>query len=85
MLQRNKTDSQEEKMKLQKRWISLLLAVLLVLGSMSLTTAMAEAANFTVVDGVAIKYLGTETVITAAMLEAENVKVIGAEAFQFFT
>jgi len=68
-------------MKLQKRWIGLLLAILLVLSSASLTTAMADA-NFTVVDGVAIKYLGTETVITAAMLEAEGVKVIGAEAFQ---
>ena len=69
-------------MNMQKRWISLVLALVLTLGCLSLTSTAAAASNFTVVSGVAIKYLGTATEITAAMLEADGVKVIGAEAFQ---
>ena len=68
-------------MKLQKRWISLVLALMLVMSSAVLTTASA-APDFEVTDGILTKYNGTATTITAADLEGAKVTVIGADAFK---
>lgn len=66
-------------MKLQKRWLSLLIAVVLVL---CCTPALA-ASKFVVKDGIAVKYVDTGTdVVTAAMFEAEGVTAIGASCFK---
>ena len=71
-------------MKLQKTTVSLILAVMLVLSSLSLLPAAAVAApaNFDVVNGIAVKYVGTATVVTADMFTAEGVTVIGSSAFR---
>ena len=66
-------------MKLFRKWLSLLLVVILAAGIIG--TASAADANFDVKDGIAIKYIGTATEITADMFTDEGVTTIGASCF----
>ena len=66
-------------MKLFRKWLSLLLVVILAAGIIG--TASAADANFDVKDGIAIKYIGTATEITADMFTDEKITTIGASCF----
>ena len=66
-------------MKLFRKWLSLLLVVMLAAGIIG--TASAADPNFDVKDGIAIKYIGTATEITADMFTDEKITTIGASCF----
>lgn len=67
-------------MKMFQKWLSLLLAVI-VAASLCGTAAAADP-NFDVKDGIAVKYIGTATVITPEMFSDEGITTIGATCFK---
>lgn len=70
-------------MKMNKKWLCLLLTALLVLAVAAFAGAEEAAKpNFDVKDGIAIRYVGTETVVTKDMFKNEGVTVIGASCFK---
>ena len=67
-----------KKMKQRMKWLLGLMILLLAMG----LCAVALADNFDVKDGIAVKYIGTETEITKEMFENEKVTVVGAGCFK---
>ena len=66
-------------MKLSKKWLSLLMAVALLV---SCASALADP-KFVVTDGIAVKYVDTATdVVTADMFKDEGITAIGASCFK---
>jgi len=65
-------------MNLRKRCLSLLLALMLVLGSASAVTAAAASSDFVIVNGVLVDYQGTDDVVNIP----SRVTTIGAQAFE---